>query len=110
MLEGKREELLALPRWGEKKVNNLVNNVEEAKNKATLAKTIFALAIPNVGDTICKQLAKKYQTMDNICSLTREDFVRDGFTQSVSTQLGAFLDNKDNRKLLMKLKQVGLIQ
>lgn len=105
----KKDELIALPRWGEKKVDNLLQNIEKAKEKATLSKILFSLGIPNVGDSLCKQLSKKYKSLETISQLNREELVSDGFTGAPSTQLELFFKNDENQELLSKLKQVGLL-
>lgn len=55
----KEEELVALPRFGEKKARNLLDNLEASKAQP-LFKFIYALGIRNVGESTGKSLAKSF--------------------------------------------------
>lgn len=107
-LHEKRSALLQLPRMGEKKLDNLIENIEIAKNKAPLSKILFAFGIPNVGETICKQLAKKYKTVENIAYKSTAELEADGFTQVVAKHIPEFFNSEENRTLLENLHKAGL--
>lgn len=53
----KKEDLLKLPRFAEKSVDNLLNAIEESKSRP-LSRFIYALGIPNVGEHVARLLAK----------------------------------------------------
>jgi DNA ligase (NAD+) len=55
-LKDSRDELLALPGWGQKSVDNLLTNIEKART-TTAWRAIYALGIHNVGRTASKILA-----------------------------------------------------
>lgn len=64
-LENKREQLLTLDGFKDKKVNNLIESVNNSKEKS-LDKIICSLGIAEVGSTLSKQLAKEYDSIDNL--------------------------------------------
>jgi len=53
-----------LPGWGKKSVENLFNNIKQAK-KTTLPRFIYALGIPHIGESNAKVLAKQFGTAQN---------------------------------------------
>ncbi|MFN6955143.1 MAG: NAD-dependent DNA ligase LigA [Acetobacteraceae bacterium] len=63
-LPAKREALLALEGWGEKKVQNLVAAIEARRNMP-LERWIFALGIRRIGEQNAKLLARHYGTLEH---------------------------------------------
>lgn len=58
-----REELLKLERMGEKKVDNLLEGIERAK-EGGMARLLAAMGIRHVGDSTAKQLARLFPDID----------------------------------------------
>lgn len=61
----KKEELLTLDKFGEKKAQNLLNSIEKSKH-CELDKFIYALGIPNVGEKTASDLVKEFKTLEAI--------------------------------------------
>lgn len=70
----KKDELLQLERFGEKKAQNLLSAIEESK-KCSLASFIFALGISNVGKKTASDLVKSFKTLDKIENATLEELI-----------------------------------
>lgn len=68
----KKEKLLELEGWKEKKTDNILKAIEKAK-EIDLDRFIFGLGIKNVGKHIAVLLAKKYGTLENLKGAKRED-------------------------------------
>jgi DNA ligase (NAD+) len=62
-LREKREALLALEGWGERKVAKLLEAIE-ARRRVPLERFIFALGIRRIGEQTAKLLARHYQTLE----------------------------------------------
>ncbi|MFN8817736.1 MAG: NAD-dependent DNA ligase LigA [bacterium] len=58
-----RETLLTLERMGEKKVDNLLQGIADAKSRG-LARLLAAMGIRHVGDSTAKALARLYPNLD----------------------------------------------
>lgn len=65
------ERLTALPRFGEKKAQNLLNAIEKSKNRP-LGAFLYAIGIPNVGTKTAKDLARVFGTLEGVRAATRE--------------------------------------
>lgn len=61
----KKEDLLELDRFGNKKAENLLESIEKSKD-CSLASFIYALGIPNVGKKTSTDLAKTFKSLDNL--------------------------------------------
>lgn len=59
-----KEDILTLPRQGEKSAQNLIDSIE-ASRKTTLARFIYALGIRFVGEQTAKLLANHFKTLDH---------------------------------------------
>ncbi len=60
-----RGDLLALPRFGEKSVDNLLASISQA-SRTTLPRFLIGLSIPQVGEETSYDLAKHFGTLDRI--------------------------------------------
>lgn len=70
----KREDLILLDKFGEKKVHNLLTAIEKSK-KCSLAAFIYALSIPNVGKKASKDISNKFKSLNKIIDATYEEFI-----------------------------------
>lgn len=70
----KKEELLTLDKFGEKKAQNLLDAVEKSKTPE-LYRFIYALGIPNVGVKTAKDLVDKFKSIDGLKEATFEELI-----------------------------------
>lgn len=68
------ERLLPLDRFGEKKSQNLIDALNASRHRP-LSAFLFALGIPNVGSKTAKDLAKRFGTLENVRSASRDDLL-----------------------------------
>ncbi|UXS76233.1 NAD-dependent DNA ligase LigA [Staphylococcus chromogenes] len=100
----KKEDLLPLERMGEKKVDNLMQAIENAKSQS-LEHLLFGLGIRHLGVKASRVLAEKYETIDLLMQVTENELVEiydvgEKLAQSFVTYMG----NEDIRTLIDKLK------
>lgn len=103
-----KEELKELEGFGEKSINNLLDNVEKSKENS-LEMLLFALGIRYIGKKTAKILASHYKNIDNLMNATYEELIEipdigDVIAESVSNY---FKDEK-NIELINELKELGL--
>ncbi|WP_409068997.1 NAD-dependent DNA ligase LigA [Clostridium sp. FAM 1755] len=70
----KKEELLTLEKFKDKKSQNLIDAIQNSKD-CDLASFIYALGIPNVGKKTANDLVAKFKTLENIENATIEELV-----------------------------------
>ncbi|QVL48585.1 MAG: NAD-dependent DNA ligase LigA [Thiocapsa sp.] len=88
------EQLVGLERMGEKSAANLIDALE--RSKATrFARFIFALGIPDVGETTAQVLAERFSGIAELARTREADFLRDrgvkGVGRDTATVLHRFL-------------------
>ncbi|MBY6931569.1 NAD-dependent DNA ligase LigA [Clostridium botulinum] len=70
----KKEDLINLEKFGDKKAENLLNAVEGSK-ECKLYSFIYALGIPNVGVKTAKDIVNKFKSIDGLKNATFEELV-----------------------------------
>ena len=70
----KYEDLINLPKMGDKSVKKLLASIDSSKN-CELARFIYALGIKNVGKNISNILANKCKSMDMFLGLQYDDLI-----------------------------------
>jgi len=86
-LHERREALISLERMGEKSVDNLLNAIEETK-KRPLARLVFGLGIPGVGEETARDLAAHFASLDALLAAKLDDFVERRGVSGVGEKTG----------------------
>jgi len=104
----KEEELLELPGFAQKSVQNLLDAIEQSKNP-TLARFIYALGIPNVGEYMAQVLARHFGTWERLsqASLTELLDIK-GIGPETARSVVSFFHEARNRQTVEKMFNAGL--
>lgn len=103
-----REELLELPRWAEKKVDNLLQGVREASRRP-LERLLVALNIRHVGPTVARDLARHLRTLDGVRAATYDDLAAiEGIGPIIAAAVRAWFDTPRNAQLADELVALGV--
>jgi len=68
------EQLVELPRMAEKSAQNLIDAIAQSR-ETTLARFLYALGIPLVGEETAKELALHFGDIEPLIKARREDFI-----------------------------------
>ena len=102
----KRGDLLELPRFAEKSVDNLLASIEKARH-VTLPRFLASLSIPQVGEETANDLAKHFGSLEKIREAKFEELEAiNGIGPVVAKSLVDWFGDKDNRALVSKLTRV----
>lgn len=103
-----KKELQELEGFGEKKVDNLLNGIENSK-KESLEKLLFGLGIRHFGEKNASIIAKKYKNIDNIINAEYEELVSiQDVGDIMAKSIVSYFKDEENLKLIKKLKELGL--
>jgi len=104
----KSTDLIELDKFKDKKTNNLIQSIENSK-KVPFANFIYALGIANVGIKTAKDLAKKYDTFEDIKNASVEDLssIRD-IGEIVANSIKEYFSISFNKKMLDELFSSGV--
>ena len=104
----KKEDLIKLPRFAEKSADNLINAIEKSKEK-NLARFVYALGIPNVGEHIAKILVDKFKSLENLMSASKEDLEQIyEIGPEIADSVTQFFKQKRNKEEIEKMKKMGV--
>lgn len=93
--------------WGEKSVYNLLDAIEKAKT-VKFQNMLFALGIPEVGEFMAGELAKRF-TLDELMRATEAELLTiDGVGGVVAKAIVAYFGNEVNRREIDRMRADGL--
>lgn len=105
-----RGDLLALPRFGEKSVDNLLSSIKKAQ-RVTLARLIVGLSIPQVGEETAEDLAIRFGTIEKLRSAPVETLSAiEGVGPIIATSLTEWFSDAHNTKILNDLLKVITVE
>jgi DNA ligase (NAD+) len=120
-----------LERMGEKSAQNLIDAIEKSKD-TSLARFLYALGIPDVGETTAADLARHFRSLEPLqeaamayekqrlkhAELAPKDAEKllkeldlrkvEGIGPVVARQIGAFFNQPGNRKVMERLVKAGV--
>ena len=106
----KRGDLLELPRFAEKSVDNLLESIEKAKD-VSLGRFLISLSIPHIGEETAYLLAQKFKTIDAIRDAGFEDLdAIEGLGEIMARSVVDWFKAKPNRELVRRLSSIVRIQ
>ncbi len=107
--------LLGLEGWGQKSVVNLFDAIEKAKT-VSLARFIYALGIPEIGEATGKLLATHFGSWQNFAAVCESPDAMeklteiDGIGETMAQDIIDFFAEEHNQTLLTKLLSVLTVQ
>ncbi|MDB5266608.1 MAG: ligase, NAD-dependent [Parcubacteria group bacterium] len=106
----KKGDLEALPRFGERSIENLLNSIEKAR-RVTLARFIASLSIANVGEETARDLAHHFGSAEKFKDAKVEELeALNGVGPIVARSIVEWFKEKENKKLYERLLKEVIIQ
>lgn len=103
------EDLMKLDLIKEKSAQNLLKSISDSKNRP-LKRFLTSLSIKLVGKETAELIANEFLTLDKVQNATKEALVEiDGVGDKVAESVVEFFKDEDNKKLLEKLHDFGVI-
>lgn len=103
-----REEMEGLEKMGKKSVENLLNSIEESKQRE-YSKVLYSLGIPEVGKFMANLLADESGSIDRLMEMTKDELLMiNGVGEKVADSIINFFASEENLEIIEKLKSYGL--
>jgi DNA ligase (NAD+) len=103
-----KQQLMALPRMGEKSADNLLAGIAESKGRG-LSRLLAGLGVLHVGINTAEDIAAAFPTRRALVNASLEDFQHvPGVGDVVSQSLHRFLHQQGGDKLLEELESLGV--
>ncbi|MBX3462744.1 MAG: NAD-dependent DNA ligase LigA [Planctomycetes bacterium] len=107
-LPERRDEVLALERWGERSFDNLVQQLQASK-RPTLARFLHGIGIPHVGEQTAKDLAAHFGALERLQRADAPQLMEvDGIGAEVASAVVDFFASERNRATLAALAAAGV--
>lgn len=104
----KKEDLLNLDKFGDKKAQNLLDAIERSKN-CELSSFIYALGIPNVGKKTAKDLEKNFKTLEKIKKANFDELINvEDIGEIVAKSIIEFFNDEKIINSINELLAVGV--
>lgn len=102
------DQLILLDRMAEKSARKLINAIERSKT-TTLPRFLYALGIPQVGETTARILANHFTDIDSIQSATSDELqTLEDIGPVVAEDVQIFFKQPHNREVIEKLIHAGV--
>ncbi len=102
------ETVAGLERMAEKSAANLLAAIEGSKRRP-LSRFLFALGIRHVGETVARDVARHFGTLEELGAASGEDFESvSGVGPQVAAALAAFFTDPENQKVIARLEEAGV--
>lgn len=103
-----REDILELEGFGEKKVDKLLEAIEECKTRE-FWRVLYALGIREVGKSMAKTLAKHFKSMEKLIEATDEELRQvEDVGDATIQEIYSFFSNPKNLEIIDFLEAQGL--
>jgi DNA ligase (NAD+) len=103
-----REQMAELDRLGEQSVDNLLSAIEDSKTRS-LARFLFALGIPEVGEKGAQDLARELRTLD---AIRQADFATleaiPNIGPRTASEVQEWFEDPENRSMVDRLLEKGV--
>ena len=104
----KLEQVAGLERMAEKSAQNLLDEIEASK-KNSLARLVYAIGIPFVGERTAQLLAAHFGSMEKIAEAGAEELMEvTEIGPKIAEGVQEFFSEAANRKLVERLRAVGV--
>lgn len=104
----KKDDLLGLEGFAEKKADNLIAAIQDSKTQP-LYRLITGLGIRGVGQVAAQDLAEHCKNLDELSQAGRE-YIKsiEGFGPNIAESIVEWFDNEENQAVLERLKKNGV--
>ena len=102
------EDLLMIDRLGIKSAERIVNGIKKSL-EVPYEKVVFALSIPNVGETTAKILARASGSIDNLMAMKAEDLASiNEVGPIIADSIIEYFADELNQEIIRRLKDAGV--
>ena len=103
-----KEQFVSLERMGEKSADNLLTSIEKSKS-TTLEKFLYAISIPDVGESTARTLANHFRTLKACEDAGLEQLLEvDDVGMSTAEKILHFFAEPKNLQVIQELQDLGV--
>ena len=104
----KKEDLLSLEGFKEKKAENVISGIEKAKH-TTLTRFLTAIGVPNVGKKAAKLLEQTFGSLEKLMAASVDDIASiEDFGLITASSIVDYFASEENRAFISRLVENGV--
>ncbi|MBU0671926.1 MAG: NAD-dependent DNA ligase LigA, partial [Candidatus Margulisbacteria bacterium] len=104
----KKSDLTKLERFADKSAQNVIDSIQGSKDRP-YDRLLFALGIRMVGSTVASLIAQHYDSLEDLFDVKAAELTKiAGIGPKVAASVEHFFSQKENQKLIERLKNQGL--
>ena len=108
LYELRKEDLVGLPRLGEKSADNILRNIELSK-QVPFHRVLFAVGIRFVGETTAKNLARQFKNIDTLIDAAPEALIdAEEVGEKIAQSIQEYFADDENMRIIDRLRANGL--
>ena len=108
LYELRKEDLVGLPRLGEKSADNILRNIELSK-QVPFHRVLFAVGIRFVGETTAKNLARQFKDIDTLIDAAPEALIdAEEVGEKIAQSIQEYFADDENMRIIDRLRANGL--
>ncbi len=101
-------DLERLERFGAKSAQNLIDGIEASK-QVPFTRVLFALSIPNVGETTAKKIARTVGSVDRLMAMSAEELTAiEDVGPMIANNIIEYFATESNRAIVERLRSYGV--
>jgi DNA ligase (NAD+) len=107
-LENHKMDLVTKEGFGQKSVQNLLDNIENSKQN-NFDKLLFGLGIRHVGEKVSRLLASHFPTIEELIDATKEELINiDEIGDVIADSVVQYFNTQSHLEMIQELQQLGL--
>lgn len=107
-LHNHRDQLMTMPGIGPRTIDRMIDGIDDSR-RVPFERVVFALSIPEVGETGAKRLARAHGDIDTLMDATAEQLVAiDDVGPRIATNIINYFADPVNREIIERLRQAGV--
>lgn len=104
----RKTDLMKLERFADKSAQNVLDSIQASKDRPH-DRLLFALSIRMVGSTVASLIAQHYDSLEDLFDIKAAELEKiHGIGKKVAASVEHFFSQKDNQKLIERLKKSGV--
>lgn len=104
----RREQLIALDRFGEKSADRLIKGIDDSK-AVPFERVLYALSIPFVGETTAKKIARSAKSLDRIMQMSEPELCAiEDVGAVIAKSIIEYFAAPQNQEIITRLRAAGL--
>lgn len=104
----KADDLKTIEGWGDRSAERVIQGIEQSK-EVPFERVVYALSIPNVGETVARRLARAVGDIDTLMTMPEEQLTAiEDIGPRIAQSIVLYFGDERNRDIVGRLREAGV--